>query len=291
MKRFLTLAAITAIAFPAIAQDRAQDGAQNAAPSAAQDAAPQDQDEQDWNLLRDPAKKSVIAYIPVTTGLMLAVRCVDGALDGVITGLPQYRAGRPTRPLGLAFGDEPMRQTRWSVTTDRTVAISDYPAAFARSLRKGGPLKILIPGGAEDGRNLRHDLVLPPSAAAIEETLAACNRPLEDPRDALLPDIEDNGLPAGLTWARPPRARYPNTNLASGYVVITCIAQSDGSLSQCQIESEQPPKSRFGAAALQSTRDARLNVSDQPGGQITPRMIAFRANFYMEGYQPRRGED
>lgn len=285
MTSFLTLAAIAAVGLPTLALTTI------AQPALAQETGAPPQAEQDWNVLRDPAKKSVIAYIPVTTGLMLAVRCVDGALDGVITGLPQSRPGRATRPLGLSFGDEPMRHVRWNVTTDRTVAISDYPAAFARSLKKGGPLKILIPGGAEDGRNLRHDLVLPGSSSAIEQTLAACNRPLEDPRDALLPDIEDNGLPNGLTWARPPRARYPNTNLASGYVVISCVAQTDGSLAQCQIESEQPPKSRFGAAALLATRDARLNVSDQPGGQLTPRMIAFRSNFYMEGYQPLRGED
>lgn len=262
-----------------------------ATPAPAQEAGAQAPAEQDWNVLRDRATKSVIAYIPVTTGLMLAVRCVDGALDGVITGLPPSRPGRATRPLGLAFGDEPMRQVRWNVTTDPSVALSDFPAAFARSLKKGGPLKILIPGGAEDGRNLRHDLVLPGSGAAIEQTLAACNRPLEDPRDALLPDIEDNGLPTGLTWAQPPRARYPITNFASGYVVISCVAQTDGSLDQCQIEAEHPARSRFGAAALRATRDARLDVSGQPGGQMTPRMIAFRANFYREGYQPRRGED
>ena len=286
MKLFLSIAVLTAIALPAFAQD-------TAASASATEATPSDAPapDADWTLLRDRGKKSLIAYIPVTTGLMLAVRCVDGALDGVITGLPQYPAGRPTRPLGLAFGDEPIQRTRWSVTTDRTVAISDYPARFARSLKRGGSLKILIPGGAEDGRNLRHDLTLPASGSAIEQTLAACNRPLEDPRDDLLPDIEDNGLPAGLTWARRPWGRYPNTNYASGYAVVSCVAQTDGSLQQCELESEQPPRSRFGEVALRATRDARLDVTGENAGRALPRMIAFRANFYMDGHQPRRGEE
>lgn len=276
MKPSLTAAALAAIVLSAIAL-----------PAFAQDTAP----DADWEVLRDSAKKSLIAYIPVTTGLVLAVRCVDGALDGVITGLPQFPAGRLTRPLGLAFGDERMHQTRWSVTTDRTVAISDYPAAFARSLKRGGPLRIMIPGGAEDGRNLRHDLVLPPSSAAIEETLTACNRPLEDPRDALLPDIEENGLPTGFHWATPPRPRALMNLTTQGYVVATCVAQADGSLNTCQIESEQPPKARLGEAVLRSTRDARIDTGGQPEGQITPRMVAFRVNFYRDGYQPRRGRD
>lgn len=270
MKPFLTLACILGLALPAFAQDT---------------PAP------DWDVVRDPAKKTLIAFIPVTTGLTLAVRCIDGALDGVIAGLPEYPRGRLTRPLGLAFGNEPSRETRWSVTTDRTVAISDYPAAFARSLKKGGALKILIPNGAGEGRNLRHDLDLPGSSAAIEQVLAACDRPLEDPRDALLPDIEENGLPAGLRWARAPRPRYPITNFATGYAVVSCVAQTDGSLNQCQLESEQPHESRFGEAALRSTRDARIDLASQPAGRTLPRMIAFRANFFMDGYQPRRGTE
>jgi hypothetical protein len=179
-----------------------------------------------------------------------------------------------------------MRPTNWNVTTDRTVAIADYPSAFARSLRKGGPLKIMIPRGADDGRNLVHNLMLPPSSAAIGETMAACNRPLEDPRDALLPDIEAGGLPAGISWARQPRPRYPNTNYATGYAVLTCVAGADGALSQCEVESEQPAKSRFGEAALRATSNARIASATEPTGQITPRMIAFRVNFYMAGHQP-----
>lgn len=265
MKRFIVFGLMLAAALPAVAQDAA---------------------EPDWDLLRDPAHKSLVAYIPVTTGLALAVRCVDGDFDAVIAGLPAYAQGRPTRPLHLAFGDDPLRETNWNVTTERTVAIADYPSAFARSLRKGGPLKIMIPRGATDGRNLVHNLTLPPSSAAIAETMAACNRPLEDPRDALLPDIEERGLPAGITWARAPRPRYPNTNYARGYAVLTCVAGQDGALSQCEIESEQPAKSRFGEASLRAMRDARIASDAEPTGHIRPRMIAFRVNFYMPGYEP-----
>jgi hypothetical protein len=187
----------------------------------------------------------------------------------------------------VAFGDEPLHQTNWNVTTDRTVAIADYPSAFARHLRKGGPLKIMIPGGAGNGRNLRHDLVLSPSSAAIEETLTRCRVPLEDPRDALLPDIDDRGLPAGMNWARAPRPRYPNTNYATGYAVMTCVADADGELGQCQIESEQPAKSRFGEAALRAMPDARVSSTTEPTGRITSRLIGFRVNFYLAGYEPR----
>jgi hypothetical protein len=144
----------------------------------------------------------------------------------------------------------------------------------------------MIPGGTGDGRNLVHDLVLPPSSAAIAETMAACNRPVEDPRDALLPDIGPGGLPAGMHWERAPRPRFPNTNYATGYSVVSCIAAADGSLSQCQIESEQPAKARFSEAVMRSLRDARVASDSEPTGQIRPRMIAFRVNFYMQGYEP-----
>jgi len=283
---FLAAAALAVAALPA----QAQQTAQAAAPAPAAAPAAQPDSEADWTLLRDERKKSLIAFIPVTTGLMLAVRCMDGALDGVITGLPAHPRGRPTRPLGLAFGTERMHQTSWSVTTDPTVAISDYPASFARSLKRGGALKIMVPGGAPDGRNLIHDLTLPGSTSAIEQTLAACGRPLEDPRDDLLPDIEEGGLPLGLIWAKEPRIAYPNTFLAAGYAVVSCVAQTDGSLEQCQLEAEQPPRSRFGNAALRATREARIDVTDQAPGAL-PRMIAFRANFTTDPNQVRRPRD
>ncbi|NBW12430.1 MAG: hypothetical protein EBR82_30805 [Caulobacteraceae bacterium] len=271
MKRIVIGGLVLAIALPNLAW-----------PAFAQDTA-----QADWEVIRDPRHKSVIAWIPVTTGLTLAVRCTDGALDTLIAGLPATPTGQRTRPLHIAFGDKPLRQTNWNVTTDRTVAIADYPAAFARDLRQGGALKIMIPRGAADGRNLRHDLELTPSSTAIEEVLTSCQTPLEDPRDALLPDIDERGLPPGMNWARAPRPRYPNTNYATGYAVVTCLAGADGSVSRCQVESQQPANGRFGDAALRAMPDARVGSTTEATGQITPRLIGFRVNFYLAGYEPR----
>jgi hypothetical protein len=266
MKRFAVCGLVLTVALPAFAQDTT---------------------DADWAILRDPGHKSLIAYVPMTSGLTLAVRCVDGALDTLIAGLPPVPGGQAVRPLHIGFGDEAPRRSNWNVTTDPTVAIADYPAAFARDLRKGGQMRVVIPGGAGDGRNLRHEILLSPSSAAIEEALTSCGVPLTDPRDALLPDIDERGLPAGISWARPPRPRYPETRYAKGYAVVTCVANADGALNQCQVESEQPARSHFGEAALRAMPNARITSATEPAGQITPRLIAFRVNFYLAGYEPR----
>jgi hypothetical protein len=165
------------------------------------------------------------------------------------------------------------------VTTDRTAALADYPAPLARALRQGGPVSIVIPGGAGDGRNLRHELVLPASTAAVDETLSACSRPLVDPRDELLPDIGENGLPGGVTWARSPRPYFPATNYAQGYAVLSCVVQPDGGLDQCEVESEFPLDGGFGRTALRAMPPARIVSPGEPPGQYAPRIIGLRINY------------
>lgn len=239
----------------------------------------QDQ-EQDWEMSRDPAKKVVLAYIPLTTGLSLGVRCSKNVFGAVIAGLPPAPRGTQTRQLIMAFGDDRPKPSRWNVTTDRAVAVADYPAAFARELREGGRLQITIPDGAGEGRNLRHDLSLPSSQVAIDEVLTACGKPTVDPRDDLLPDIAEGGLPDGVTWARRPTVGFPmNSRYAEGYGVVTCVANPDGSLSQCEIESEHPADGGFGEAALRSAARARINSPGETPGALAPRMIGYRVSF------------
>ena len=49
-------------------------------------------------------------------------------------------------------------------------------------------------GGGGEGRNLRHVVTLPPSAAAINEVLTACGKPLTDPRDAEMAAINPDAI-------------------------------------------------------------------------------------------------
>lgn len=232
----------------------------------------------DWDVQRDPANQSLIAFVPMTTGLAVGVRCIKGDLAAIIAGLPEV--GRNDRVRTLKIGAPGhLHDSRWNVTTDRTVAIADYPAPFARRLREGGPISIMIPGGTGEGRNLRHDLDLPASSAAIDEVLTACDRPLVDPRDALLPEIGAGGLPSGVAWERQPRPVFPRSNYASGYAVVSCMMTADGRLEQCLLEAQHPADSAFGRAAMRSTDAARLTSPNEAPGRFTPRMVAFRFNF------------
>lgn len=234
----------------------------------------------DWDITRDPSKKLVAAHIGLTSGLTIATRCLNDRFDVMLAGLPAAPGRDPTRSLALAWDEKPEKRSTWNATTDRTVAIADYPAATARKLREGGRLKVTIPNGAGPGRNLTHDVELPPSSAAIAETLTACGKPLEDPRDALLPDVPAGGLSAPAVWSRAPRVAYPNNpKYVTGYAVVTCVTQPDGSLADCVVESEHPMDGRFGEAVLQSTRRARVTIPDHEVGRFPPQMVGFRVTF------------
>ncbi|MDQ1191663.1 hypothetical protein QE419_000429 [Brevundimonas vesicularis] len=235
---------------------------------------------EDWDLVKDARKKSTIAYVTTTPGLSIATRCMDGAYSALLFGLPEVARRTKTRPITIIFRDEEAKEWRWNVTIDRAGAVADFPAPFARELRQGGRIQIIVPDGGGAGRNLRYDLELPASGSAIDETLTACGRPLVDPRDQELDAISEEGLQVGMRWARQIRPRYPATNYSEGFAVATCVAQPDGRLRDCVIETEHPADGRFGEAVLKAARDATVAYDgDQP---TAPRMMAFRVNFIMQ---------
>lgn len=257
--RYLAVAALLASATAALAQDATDD----------------------WEIIRSPERKTVVAFIPTSTGLTIGFRCIDGVYGAIIGGLPEAPRGARTRILRIGVNSHEPGLSTWSVTTDRTAAVADYPARMARRLREGGAVSVVVPGGGGEGRNLRHELVLPASSAAIDETLTACGRPLVDPRDALLPEITERGLPDGMTWARAPRPSYPTNNYAAGFAVVTCVVQPTGRLEHCEIESEFPENAGFGRSALRAARDAQVTSPGETSGQYAPRMIGFRVTFTM----------
>lgn len=268
----LRLAAAVFLTLAGVGQSAAQTPAQTAA-----DLPP------DWEVLRNPAKRSTMAFISFTSGLTMATRCTGQSFSALVHGLPPATRGQQTRILRIAVGDGALHDTRWNVTTDPTAAVADLPAIFARKLRNGGRLQIVVPDGAGPGRNLRHDVVMPASPVAIDETLTACDRPLVDPRDDDIEVLSDNGLPANVSWASRPRPIFPmGSRYAAGFAVVTCLGQPDGRLKDCVIETEHPDDGLFGAAVLRSMDRARVRSDIEPEGQIRPRLMSVRVNFRMD---------
>ncbi|CAN5430750.1 hypothetical protein BH10PSE1_BH10PSE1_20120 [soil metagenome] len=246
------------------------------APPAVAQNAPAPQTEDGWDVFRDPAKSMLMAYADFGGGIGLAVRCVGRSYEAVITGLPPTEA--ETRPLRIRFADQDHDIVQqWNVAQDGTVAASGFPARFARDLRKGGSLGVIVPDGAADGRDLRYALELPSSGAAIDDTLAACGRPIEDARADQVFELGEDGLPPGLAWATRPHPRFPRTDYVRGFATLSCLTRENGSLNQCTIESEYPPGAGFGAAALSGLGEARLRTTDR--SPMTVRMVVFRVNF------------
>lgn len=238
----------------------------------------------DWDIVRDERTQTTLAFTAFDNGISIAFRCIDGSLNSVIAGLPTAEGDR--RYLRVSFRGKPAYESGWTATTNSTVVVGDFPAPFAREFREGGELRLTVPNAAEGGRNLTFVTELPQSSAAIDEVLTTCGKPLVDPRDATLTALGNTGLPDGLTWRRAPRPEFPRGRYASGFAVATCISQSDGSLTDCEVEMEHPQDGGFGQAALRGVPRARLVNTAAPDDPIPTGRVSFRTQFRLE--EPRR---
>jgi hypothetical protein len=258
-----------------------------AQPALAQEQ-PQPQPGEDW-VVTQPDRKTVAAVAAFSNGIGIIARCQDGVYDLMIAGLPEAPRREYTRELGLQVADEiEARTTVWSVGTERTTAFSRLPALVARQLAKGGKLQLIVPG-EEGGRRTRYVMELAPSSTALERTLNACDRPLVDPRDETLEGNGQPGLPQLLEWAQRPEGRYPGgfqaRGITEGYAVVSCGTTSEGALTDCQIESEQPTKGGAGEAVLRSLVDARVRLTPEAvaaGERLENRFVSFTTNFRLD---------
>lgn len=243
----------------------------------------------DWTLSVMPEHKATVAMIQFTPGLTLVARCMDGVYDLLIRGLPAAPGRDLTRELGFMVGEAgEARMTIWTVGEDRTTAFSRLPAPVARLLAQGGPLQITVPPG-QDRRRIRYVMALDPSSTALGETLRACGRPLVDPRDDDAEGEGQDGLPTAIVWGRQPRASFPppvrGRSPTHGYVVLSCRALADGSLRECEVESEHPRGFELSDAALRSVDRARVRATDEAvahGFTLEGRMVVFTMNFRLE---------
>jgi protein TonB len=71
------------------------------------------------------------------------------------------------------------------------------------------------------------------------------------------------------SWTRQPSPEFPERALArgieSGRVTLNCLVNPNGSMSDCNIVSEDPAGAGFGAAALAAARRARLSPQTVDG--------------------------
>ena len=235
----------------------------------------------DWDLRVNPQADLIAASLTFDSGVAVGVRCFGGRYDALLAGLPAARERVYTRDLTIQFGDEAPGAERWNVAVDRQVAVSSLPARFARSLRQGGRMQVVLRGAGANGSNIRYVFDLPASSSAIDQTLEACDKPLIDPRDAEIEGIGEDGLPAGFRWAERPRPSWPNApETSSGFAVISCLTQPDGRLRDCTVESQHPLDGGYGDAALRATRRARVQITDNPDAPIPTRFVTYRTNFY-----------
>jgi len=260
-----------------------------ATPAMAQDA-PATAD--DWTLTSVPDQKAVLATITFTSGLNVAARCVDGVYDVLIAGLPEAAGRTISRELGIQVGDQEEPYTSvWTVGTRRDTAFSRLPAVVARDLAKGGKLQVIVPSTSNAPRT-RYVMDLDPSSTAIEQTLTACGRPLVDPREVRADEIDGNGqdgLPDTVQWQTMPRPEFPASvngrSPLEGYVVLSCVLQENGRLTECQTESEQPAGYNLWRSVERSLPRARLKLSDEAaaaGRTLAGRMVRFSVNFKMQ---------
>lgn len=243
----------------------------------------------EWEVHRDPRQRMTAAFLPTTTGLGIIVRCQAGAFTAFVAGLPEDK--RETRTIGIAFGDEEIFDRGWMSGAEGTSAFADLPAPLARNLREGGRLQLRVQGAGEGGRPVRYVLDLPPSSAAIDETLTACDRPLVDPRDAELEALGEGGLPSQIEWVAQPRPNFPAGNYARGMAVLSCVVATDGRARDCVVETEHPHDGRFGEASLRAMRSARLGNRLNPDAPIPPSRFTFRTNYVLHGYATREDRE
>lgn len=256
--RCLTALTALAIAGPALTQDTGDD----------------------WDLRINPEADLIAASLTFDSGVAVGVRCFGGRYDALLAGLPEAPPNVDRLELSIQFGDEPAADQSWSVAINRRIAVSDLPARFARTLREGGRMQVVLRGAGADGANLRYVFDLPASSAAIDQTLEACDKPLVDPRDLELEALGEQGLPGGLDWADRPRPSWPSgRTYVRGFAAISCLTQPDGRLRDCAVESQHPLDGGFGESALRAARRGRIKVVENPDAPVPTRMIIFRTMF------------
>jgi len=86
------------------------------------------------------------------------------------------------------------------------------------------------------------------------------------------------------SWLRQPSIEYPeraqSRGIERGRVSLNCAVNPNGSMSDCQITSEEPSGAGFGQAALAGARRARVSPREVDGAAVGAR-VTFNMTFVL----------
>ena len=202
----------------------------------------------DWEFQQDAARKLSVAAVRYDDGKAIIARCQDGDLKLVVVGLPEmagsvvYLEGR--RPDGRRDVQA------WNPQSGGGAAAlsSGVPARDIRFLRGGGSWALNTLPDAP--RTMRASLDLPAQSFNLDRVLTACQRGLQDDRDALPRARFAAAEATPLTGAKsqPPVRRGQVVGIAD----ISCIIR-DLRFTDCRADYERPE----GAAADSLRQNSR----------------------------------
>ncbi len=236
-----------------------------AAPALAQEAG------EDWDYGEDPARKLSIAAVTFEN-FGVAVRCMDGSLSVVLSGLP---VATGTRRVRYRMGDGEETDGEWISGRDSTVAFTVWPRFVAAGMSRGGRLAMTVPDG--DGSR-QYAVDLPASDASISRVFSNCGHDLGASIADTAPSREDL---AGLVWRRTPEPSFPSrASYDVGLAGVTCHVRDNGRLRDCRIESEFPEGSGFGRAATYGAhRTGQVALADGSTSGMAGRRISFLVRY------------
>lgn len=219
----------------------------------------------DWDLTVDADQGVTLATVGYSSGQAIAVRCLNGDLDVLLSGLPPMEGN--SRRIEASYPDGRTEVGSWIPAGDGSLNFSPAPHMDARRLRRGGALQLSVATESSIASPLRrYALDLPARSANLDRVLDACGAAGPDPRD----DLIRWNQPVGMTdlWRRQPTPRYPEAalHLGAGFATFSCVVADGGGLTDCRIERESHARSYgFGDTTLRSLRDARVATADEGG--------------------------
>lgn len=225
----------------------------------------------------DPSRNLTAAAVTFAR-FGVAVRCMDGSLSVILSGLPEASG---QRRLLYGMRGEAETETLWVSGARSTSAFALWPRSVARAMSAGGRLSV----AAVDGQTTRRYVVdLPPSAASVAAVFQACGYELDPVTEDEAPSGEDF---AGLRWAQPPEISFPSrARYEEGLAAIACRVRESGRLRDCTVESEFPEGSGFGRqATLGAHRSGRVRAMDGSQASMEGQRVSFVTRYRMAGLE------